>query len=145
MEILLTSGFTRGAVFFGKVAFIACMSIGIGMLCFCLAFVWLSISGRPHAALFTEAFSDAGLFCAGTVMNVACGAWLSIRLHSPRIIPFITLLLTAFIVAVFYGLAYAASAPLWSLVIFLSVVSAVCLYFAYKEFNGEKVIQPIDL
>ena len=145
MEILLTSGFPRNAVLFGKVAFITLISTAIGGLCFCCALWWLHLSGRPHALYVEEVLMGAGLYCAGTIMNVACGAWMSIRLQSPRIIPFISILFMAAVVAAYYGLSYLVAAPQWTLIPVLAVAAAFFLHRAKKEFNGEKVIQPITL
>lgn len=145
MEILLTSGFPRNAVLFGKVAFITLMSTAIGGLCFCFALCWLHLSGRPHALYAGEVLMGAGLYCAGTVMNVACGAWMSLRLQSPRIIPFISILFMAAVMAAYYGLSYLVAAPQWTLIVVLVFAAAFFLYRAKKEFDGEKVIQPINL
>jgi ABC-type Na+ efflux pump permease subunit len=145
MEILLTSGFTRNAVLFGKTAFIASMSIIVGIVCMGLSMVWLEFSARPRESIFQDFYSSVGLYCAGVVMNVACGAWLSVRLHSPRIIPFITIIIMTLIVTAFYCLVYFLSAPRWLLVIILPAFSVIFMYSAKNEFNGEKIIQPIDL
>jgi ABC-type Na+ efflux pump permease subunit len=145
MEILLTSGFPRNSVLFGKVAFILCMSIVIGMMCFSLSIVWLFLSGHIDSPIEGDVLYGALLYCAGAFMNVSCGAWLSVRLQSPRIIPFMTIFIMAAMVASFYVLSYAFGAPLWMLGIAFVIAAAFFLLRAKKEFNGEKIIQPIHL
>ena len=48
MEILLTSGFPRDTVLFGKAAFITGISIAIGTLCLCLSRLWLHLAGGQN-------------------------------------------------------------------------------------------------
>jgi ABC-type transport system involved in multi-copper enzyme maturation permease subunit len=139
MEIMLTSGFSRDTVFFGKIAFVLMMTIISGALCSALSMVWLSLAGQEALSLKTA--RDAFFFCAGSLMNVTFGAWMSLRLQSPRIIPFMTLMLMAVIVAAFYAL----SSRLWVLGGILITSGWVFGMFARKEFHGEKVIQPIQL
>ncbi len=146
MEILLTCGFSRDAVLFGKVAFVLLMSIAIGAACFSLSLVWLLLaSGLSHVSVSSETLSSAALFVAGALMNVSCGAWLSIRLQSPRIIPFMTIIILALVVSGFSGLASVCHAPQWILGLVLAAAGGVFLFFAKKEFHGEKVIAPIHL
>jgi ABC-type Na+ efflux pump permease subunit len=145
MEILLTSGFSRTTVFFGKIAFVLLMSTIIGILCFSLSMVWLSIAGREQASMGIGIVYDAVLFCTGVLMNAAFGAWMSFRLQSPRIIPFMTIMVMGLIVALFYGLSFAFATPQWALGLILAALAGVFGLLAKKEFDGEKIIQPIHL
>jgi ABC-type Na+ efflux pump permease subunit len=145
MEILLTSGFPRTTVFFGKIAFVVFMSVVIGMLCFCLSFVWQMVIDFERVLFGPEIFYDAFLFCAGTLMNVTFGAWMSFRLQSPRIIPFMTIMVMGVIVTGFYGVSFLFGTPQWTLGVILAVGSVVFGMLAIREFKGEKVIQPIHL
>jgi ABC-type transport system involved in multi-copper enzyme maturation permease subunit len=144
MEILLTSGFSRDAVLFGKAVYTIFMSILFGAACMGLSRLWLTISGGGGG--FDEgAFYGAGLYCAGTCMNVAIAAWLSVRLQSPRLIPIVTILLMTVIVAGFSGLLYFVSVPQWSLHVLILLIALAFFLLARKEFNGERIIQPIHL
>jgi len=145
MEILLTSGLSREAVLFGKVAFVAIMSIAVGAACLGLAVLWLSLSGSAHGAPIPGRLQGIALYCAGTIMNVACGAWLSVRMQSPRIIPFISIIIAAVIVSLYFVCAYALSAPQWTLPVLLFAAAFFFFFLARKEFNGEKVVAPITL
>lgn len=144
MEILLTSGFSRDAVLFGKSVFIACMSICIGAVCLGLSRLWLNISG-DHRGFDDAVISGAVLYCAGTCMNVAIAAWMSVRLQSPRLIPIVTILMMTVIVAGFSGLLYFVAVPQWSLPVILLSIALAFFLLARKEFNGERIIQPIHL
>jgi ABC-type Na+ efflux pump permease subunit len=143
MEILLTSGFSRDTVFFGKIAFILAMSIIIGVICFSLSILWLSFAGQ--GAIEMETLRDGILFCAGVLMNVTFGAWMSLRLQSPRIIPFMTILLMGVIVGIFYAMSFFLHAPQWLLGVALTALAVIFGLLARKEFHGERVIQPIHL
>jgi ABC-type Na+ efflux pump permease subunit len=145
MEILLTSGFPRNSVLFGKIAFVLLISIVMGMLCFCLSMVWLRIAGREKMFLSLEVIYNVLLFCCGVLMNVAFGAWMSFRLQSPRLIPFMTVMVMGGIVAGFYGLVFLFGLPQWTLGLILTIAAVIFGLFARKEFHGEKVIQPIHL
>jgi ABC-type transport system involved in multi-copper enzyme maturation permease subunit len=145
MEILLTSGFSRDGVLFGKILFVMVMSIAIGGLCIGLSLAWIALKG--HAALLpgTSLLYAALLYVAGTFMNAAAGAWMSIRLSSPRLIPFVTILLVGLVCGVYYALFFAVPASEWLLSALLFCAGCVFLALARKDFNGEKIIAPVDV
>jgi hypothetical protein len=145
MEILLTSGLTRNAVLYGKILFITIMSIFIGLTCCCIAAIWIDLYGQPRMLFFTDMASGAALYCVGTLMNVACSAWLSIRLQSPRIIPVISILLMAVFVALYYFLTYIVYASGGLLYVILGSAAMIFFFFAKMEFNGERVVHPVDM
>jgi ABC-type Na+ efflux pump permease subunit len=145
MEILLTSGFTRNAVLFGKTVFIIGMSIAIGGICLAFSRLWLFLSEQGGSGLDRAFFYGAGLYCAGTCMNAACGAWMSVRLQSPRLIPIVTILVMSLIVAGFSVLLYFVNVPQWLFPVILLSAAFVFYVLAKKGFNGEKIVQPINL
>jgi ABC-type Na+ efflux pump permease subunit len=144
MEILLTSGFSRDAVFFGKIAFVTVMSGIMGLICCIVAFFWILISGVT-AIDSGSVFYVACIYIAGTAMNTSCGAWLSVRLRSPRIIPVITIMVMAAVVSLFYLLLYIIYLPGWSLLVILFSAAILFSALARHEFNGERIIQPVNL
>jgi ABC-type Na+ efflux pump permease subunit len=145
MEILLTSGFSRDSVFLGKTAFVVGATVSIGMACFLLSLAWTRIMGIDRPVTEAQLFQDAFLFCAGAFMNVTFGAWMSFRLQSPRIIPFLTILVMGLIVAGFACLSVFLKTPQWTLGVLLTIAAGIFGTLAKKEFHGEKVIQPIHL
>ena len=145
MEILLTCGFPRSGVLMGKIIFVILMSVVIGGLCFGLSFVWIEVTGRPQLFTAGSLLFGALLYCAGTFMNAAAGAWMSIRMSSPRLIPFVNLLFVGLVCGMYYALRYAVAVPGWLLVFFLAAAGLVFLLLAKKDFNGEKIIAPLDV
>lgn len=145
MEILLTSGFSRTGVLMGKIIFVMLMSLVIGGLCFGLSFVWVALTGRLHLYATQPMLFGALLYCTGTFMNAAAGAWMSIRLSSPRLIPFVNLLFVGLVFGVYYAVRSAVPVPVWLLVLFLAVAGILFLLLAQKDFNGEKIIAPLDV
>jgi ABC-type transport system involved in multi-copper enzyme maturation permease subunit len=145
MEILLTCGFSRNSVLMGKIIFVMLMSVAIGGLCFGLSFVWIAVTGRPQLFAAESLLFGALLYCAGTFMNAAAGAWMSIRLSSPRLIPFVNLLFVGLVCGMYYALRYAVPVSGWLLVLFLAAAGLAFLLLAKKDFNGEKIIAPLDV
>jgi ABC-type transport system involved in multi-copper enzyme maturation permease subunit len=145
MEILLTSGFSRNGVLFGKVLFVMIMSGVIGALCFCLSIAWIGLSG--HAALLfgPSLLYAVALYASGTFLNAAAGAWMSIRLSSPRLIPFVNILLVGVVCGVYYALFFTACMSAWALPALLLAVGCVFCALAKRDFNGEKIIAPVDV
>jgi ABC-type transport system involved in cytochrome c biogenesis permease component len=142
MEILLTSGFSRNGVLFGKVLFVMIMSGVIGALCFGLSFVWICLS--DHAAfLFGPSLVYAALlYASGTFMNAGAGAWMSIRLSSPRLIPFVNILFVGLVCGVYYELSFISE---WMLPVLLMAAGCGFCALAKRDFDGEKIIAPIDV
>ncbi len=143
MEILLTSGFSRNAVIFGKTAFVVLACCGIGLACTLLSLAW-PLGVRPPF-LFRSMLTALLLYAGGAFMGSAGAAWMSIRLSSPRIMPFVNLLLVVAVCSVFYGAAQFVSLPRWGLFLATVAVGSAFLWRAQKEFHGEKVIAPVDL
>jgi len=145
MEILLTSGLSRIGVLAGKILFVVIMSVVIGILCFGLSLCWVFFSG--HSGLFPgQSFAFAFLlYLSGTFMNATAGAWMSIRMSSPRLIPFVNILLVGIVCAVYYALSGLISLSSWTLVGLLCLAGCIFCFTAIKDFNGEKIIAPIDV
>ena len=83
MEILLTCGFSREGVLFGKVLFVMVMSAIVGSLLLGLSLVWFLLSGSAAPAIGPSFLDAVLLYAAGTFLNATAGAWMSIRLASP--------------------------------------------------------------
>jgi ABC-type Na+ efflux pump permease subunit len=145
MEILLTCGFSRGGVLFGKVLFIMAMSAIVGTVCFCLSLLWIVVSGRAALALGPSFLYAALLYAAGTFLNATAGAWMSIRLSSPRLIPFVNILFVGCVFAVYYELNFALAVSEWLLCGLLFAAGGIFLALAKKDFDGEKIIAPVDV
>jgi len=145
MEILLTSGYSRNAVLFGKMLFVMTLSIVIGILCLGLSFVWIMVSGHSQIAFGQAIFFAALVYSAGTFMNAASGAWLSVVLSSPRLLPFINVLVVGMICAIYSALHIFCGFAEWQLGLLLIIAGFVFLQLAKKEFNSEKIVAPLDV
>lgn len=143
MEILLTCGFSRSAVLYGKVLFVVFVSVALGAVCSGLALVW-SIGDNP--ALFLRGIlANADLYCGGAFLSATAGAWLSIRFSSPRIIPFVVLILVSGVCGAYLAVAQFTALPEWALFLLTLAVGAGFLSLARKDFHGEKIIAPLDI
>lgn len=145
MEILLTSGFSRSAVLAGKVLFVIVVSVVIGGLCAALSLLWICCFDGAAPLLMRRILDGTILFTCGAFMNAAAGAWMSIRFSSFRIIPFVNMLILSVMCAVYYTLTAAAGCPDWLLMAILTASGILFLILAAKDFNGEKIITPVDL
>jgi ABC-type transport system involved in multi-copper enzyme maturation permease subunit len=145
MEVLLTSGFSRDCVLFGKVVFVIIMSVVIGTVCFCLSLLWVVLLGHASMLFGTSLLFAALLYASGTFMNASAGAWMSIRLSSPRLIPFVNILLVGCVCGLYYALYCTVPVSEWLLSCLLFCAGCVFLFLAKKDFNGEKIIAPVDL
>jgi ABC-type Na+ efflux pump permease subunit len=145
MEILLCSGFSRNGVLYGKVLFIILMSIVIGGLCFALSLLWVVSSSQLYLFMGRSLAMSGLLYCCGTLLNASAGAWMSIRLSSPRLIPFVNILIIGIVCGIYSALQLAAPVSEWFLIVLLLVCAVAFLLLAKKDFNGEKVIASVDI
>lgn len=145
MEILLTSGFSRNGVLFGKVLFVMVMSAVIGTVCFGLSLLWVVLSGHAALVLGSSLLYAVLLYSSGTFLNAAAGAWMSIRLSSPRLIPFVNILFMVCVCTAYYVLSRSFPVSEWLLSGLLCVAGAVFLALAKRDFNGERIIAPVDV
>jgi ABC-type Na+ efflux pump permease subunit len=143
MEVLLTSGLSRSTVLWGKLLFVAMISSIAGACSFVLSLLWQNCAGMPQSIHAANTLQNTLLFCAGVAMNTASTAWLSVRLRSPRTVPLTGMLFTALPVAVWYVFADTCSLPQWLLAAAVALFAALFIALAQKEFNGERIIQPI--
>jgi hypothetical protein len=145
MEILLTSGFRRTTVLSAKLLFVMSMSMAVGALCFGISLIWVALAGQYNPHSIAAWFQDAAFYIAGICMNVTCGAWMSIRLQSPRIIPFLSLLFIGILIGIYYAITLVAPIPQWTLLPVVFVAAVFFYFFARKDFHGEKIIAPLHL
>lgn len=145
LEILLTSGVSRKSILNGKILFIIIVSMGMGFLCYLVA---LGINGvKGENVVFLIKVSPIGeeliLYFSACFMNAACGAWFSVRINNPRILPFINLFILVIIVVIHGIVSEMYALTPWSLIIALGFVGILFYYFACRDFKSERVIQPV--
>ena len=142
IEILLTSGISRTAVLYGKMQYLMIISALFGVVPFALSYpleAVLAKNGLPVS--MTEAWKGPLLYLAASYLNASCAAWLSFRLGNPRLLHFVSML----VLAAGVGVYFAGDRSVWAPMIFLLVTGTVFLRLAAREIHGERVIQPLHL
>jgi ABC-type Na+ efflux pump permease subunit len=141
LEILITSGISRDAVFFGKLIFVVAISVAVGLLCAVFTLAWgIALGAGVSPALGVD---DAALYASTVYLNAAASACLSVRMGNPRFLHFINLFMTAGLLAL-YGAAVAVFTAPWPVLAagFL-LIGAVFTLLARREFAGERVTRPV--
>jgi hypothetical protein len=148
LEIILTSGLSRGAILLGKTLHVVLVTSAFGFACLGLSCLWgtfipVSIA-RPEITYY-----DFAVFFGAAFYNAAAACWLSIVFPSPRLVPLMAVGLTMCMIAIYYAIPimYPPAKPFvdWILLGGLIVVGALFQILARQAFNSEKVIQPISL
>jgi ABC-type Na+ efflux pump permease subunit len=136
LEILITSGISRDAVFFGKMLFVVGMSVAVGLLCVFFFQAW-GIAFR--FASMSLGIDDAAFYVSTAYLNAAVSACLSVRMGNPRFLHFINLLMTAGLVTL-----YSVFMVPWPVLAagFL-LIGALFTFLARREFAGERVTRPV--
>lgn len=145
LEILLTSGFCRSCILFGKILFVVLISIVMGIVCYSGGLIITTI--RNESARFSPAsvmvMKHLAVYSTACVMNASCGAWLSFRMNNPRLLHFFKFLILGFIIVSYELLAvFLPVTPLY-LMLFLLLLGVLFGIGAYKSFKHEKVLQPV--
>ena len=145
LEILLTSGVSRQSILNGKILFIIIVSMVMGFLCYFVAFGISAAKGENIALLIkvTPIGEELIIYVSACFMNAACGAWLSVRINNPRILPFVNLFVLLIIVIIHGILSEIYALTAWSLIIALLLTGALLYLFACRDFKSERVIQPV--
>jgi len=150
LEVLITSGVSRDAVFFGKLIFVAAMSLAVGLLCAVFESAWccVLVLNMDFLLYFLPyGFSDVVLYAATVYLNAAVGAYLSVRMSNPRFLHFINVLITAVLVALYTWSSWSWSAPrehYWPvLAAGFMLIGVVFTFLGRREFMGERITRPV--
>ena len=141
LEILITSGLSRNAILFGKMAFIMGMSLMVGGACMLLGMLWCVLLFDTGYSFLT--ISDYLIFAASAFVNVSSSAFLSVRMANPRLLHFTNLFLLGGIVFVYTILSHFYPVPVGALLLVLSGFGSVCTILAQREFSSERILQPV--
>lgn len=141
LEVLITSGFSRKAILFGKMMFVILMSLGIGVVCMGMAEIW-------HKYFYEHGINnlrvyDFLIYAASVYVNTAGSAFLSVRMSNPRLLHLANFFLLACIMMVYIVMAQFYSLPEYVLPLFLALVGSLSLFLAVREFNSERILQPV--
>ncbi|NLE00348.1 MAG: ABC transporter permease subunit [Fibrobacter sp.] len=141
LEILITSGFSRGGILFGKMIFVLLMSLAIGAACIGLGALWHSLI--PEFYNRASGLGDFLVFATSSFMNIACSAFLSVRMSNPRLLHFANLFLLGLIIGAHSVLTQYFFLPDFVLPVILIFTGSIFTWLAYREFQGEKILQPV--
>jgi ABC-type transport system involved in multi-copper enzyme maturation permease subunit len=149
LEILITSGLSRDAVLFGKMAFVIAMTLVIGLVCVGLAGVWgvaLFLSGaggETGGGLLSIQGYDAGLYASAAFFCASASAYLSVRMPNPRFLHFINLFMMGAVVAVYSAISAVFAVHSSLLILTFLLMGAIFTLLARREFAGERIVRPI--
>ncbi len=143
LEILLTSGLSRKHILYGKMVFVAVMSIVIGLLCAAVSPFWRLLLYKE--LVWTIAPDALLLYAAAVFMNTAGSAYLSVKMSNPRLLHLANLLLLALLVTVHTVVSYYFTLPLWVLSLALALTGALATAAARRLYESEKILQPVVL
>jgi ABC-type Na+ efflux pump permease subunit len=144
LEILLTSGLSRGAILYGKVLFVIVMTLAIGIFCAVVGAVMRPLfGGSSPLPLPGQVWPGITLYAASTFFNAAASACFSVWLPNPRLLHFLNLFILAIVMAAYTALSYVFSLPLYAVAGFLLVTGAVFMVLARRAFESERIIKPV--
>ncbi len=143
LEILLTSGLSRGHILYGKMIFVGAMSVIIGIICAAISTLWKFLFYHDAAGLLSADMFI--LYVTSVFMNTASSAYLSVRMKNPRLLHFSNLLLLAFIMGMYSAASYFFEIPSYTLAVVFIIIGAAATAGACRLYESEKIIQPVAL
>jgi len=141
LEVLITSGFSRNSILFGKMIFVMVMSLLIGAVCIALAELWNFTIYLNSSSSFNV--WDILTYATSAFVNVAGSAWLSVRMANPRLLHLANLFLLGGIITGYTILTQFYQLPDFVLSLVLAAIGAGISVLAKREFESERVIQPV--
>lgn len=141
LEVLITSGLSRNSILFGKMFFVMAMTLVIGAMCIGLAGIWHYFI-YDYGEIRFRAF-DLFTYTASAFVNIAGSAFLSVRMSNPRLLQLANLFILACIITGFTVLTQFYYIPEIVLPILLTFIGIGASILAKKEFNSERILQPV--
>lgn len=145
LEILLTSGVSRNGILYGKLLFVAGMTIVIGAACIGLSELVRPLVSPVPAGGAPLAGSGYAVYVAASFLNASASAWLSVVLPNPRALHLLNLLLISFIMAVQMVLSAYFPIPQIAGAGVMVVAGIFFCILAQREYNSERIIKPVVL
>lgn len=143
LEILLTSGLSRRSILYGKMIFVAGMSIAIGIVCIALSQLWRVLIYEALGASVSA--YDLLLYAAAVFMSTASSAYLSVRMANPRLLHIANLFLLALIITLYTVCTQFWVIPPTAPALVLIIIGAGATYAAQCIYESEKILQPVVL
>ena len=146
LEILLTSGLSRRAILWGKMAFVIIMTLVVGaasLLSATLFRGWLQQPDAVHYDYFNPGYCV--LYAGATFLNTASSACFSVWLPNPRFLYFVNIALMGAIMGVYIVLSMVRSVTLLPVALVMFAVGVLFTWLAERAFSGERIIKPVIL
>lgn len=141
LEILLTSGLSRKQILYGKMLFVAGMSIGIGSICIVVSNLWRYLLYDNQSG--TLYVTDVIVYCCAVLMNTASSAYFSVKMTNPRLLHLLNLLILGTIVVLHTIATGFIPLPVWALPVLLLAVAMWGTLAARRLYESEKILQPV--
>ena len=143
LEIMITSGLSRNGILFGKMIFVIIMSTAVGGICMGLGLLWHQLFYDFSGGFLTS--SDFLVYVSSVFINVGSSAFLSVRMANPRMLHFTNLLLLGGIVSFYLAASqFLTLSPIY-LVVLLASLGVLFSWLAKREFDSERILQPVIL
>jgi ABC-type Na+ efflux pump permease subunit len=145
LEILLTSGVSRNGILYGKLLFVAGITLVIGAGC-----IGLSVVLKPFAQETTMTgpgitLSLWAIYGAASFLNAAASAYLSIVLPNPRLLYLLNLLLINLVIGIQMVLSAYFPFPVIAGAGVMTAAGIVFCILAQREYNSKRIIKPVIL
>jgi ABC-type Na+ efflux pump permease subunit len=142
LEILISSGYSRMAILFGKIAFILIMSIVMGLICLLVGtFI------RSYFVDQSVSFSvmEIVIYIFSALFNTTSAAFLSVRMGNPRLLHIANMLMLTLLIIIHSVMSTFFNVPAYLLTSLLMLFGIGFLVAAVREFNSERILRPVDL
>jgi ABC-type Na+ efflux pump permease subunit len=146
LEILLTSGLSRGAILGGKMTFVIVMTFAIGMACILTASVVQHFMAPPDVdRVVYFQWTYLALYAGATFLNTASSACFSVWLPNPRLLHFVNIALVGCIMAGYVAVSLTQPLPLFLVAFVMTFVGILFAWLARRAFESERIIKPVIL
>jgi ABC-type Na+ efflux pump permease subunit len=144
LEILLTSGLSRGAILWGKMMFVIIMTLAVGVACILAASVLQRFMAPPEiASVFYFQWTYVALYAGATFLNTTSCACFSVWLPNPRLLHFVNIALVGCIMAGYVALSLSRPLSLFLVAFVMSFVGILFAWLARRAFESERIIKPV--
>ncbi len=146
LEILLTSGLSRGAILWGKMVFVIVMTLAVGAACILAASVlqrFIAPSDVPRESYFQWTF--LALYAGATFLNTAGSACFSVWLPNPRLLHFVNIALVGCIMAGYIAISLSRPVSLFLVAVVMIAAGGLFAWLAGRAFESERIIRPVIL
>lgn len=143
LEIFMTSGISRDSILFGKMVFVFLMSSFMGIFCIILGVTWQATI-LEFSTQFIGIY-EIIVYLSSAILNIGSSAFLSVKMTNPRLLHFANILISGVLITLYAALGQFLYLPQYILPLVLISGGITMSFFARREFNSEKILQPVIL